>query len=130
MKKERKEKYIQFLKNKAIIADVNGIDPKKISLCKILKPHQKDIAEFCLEGGQRAIFGSFGIGKTVIQLQLMRAVMQHTGKPGMIVCPLGVRGEFRKDNLKFNDDVIIEYITDSNSIDDRDNVIYITNGSA
>ncbi|HMV81280.1 MAG TPA: DNA methyltransferase [Leptospiraceae bacterium] len=127
MNKERKEKYIQFLKNKAIIADVNGIDPKKISLSQILKPHQKDIAEFCLEGGQRAIFGSFGVGKTVIQLQLMRAVMQHTGKPGMIVCPLGVRGEFRKDNLKFNDDIIIEYITDSNSIDDRDNVIYITN---
>ena len=31
-------------------------------------PHQQDIINWCIEGGRRAIFASFGLGKTVMQL--------------------------------------------------------------
>ena len=38
-------------------------------------PHQKDTCRWALHGGRRAIFCSFGLGKTVIQLELARAVI-------------------------------------------------------
>jgi superfamily II DNA or RNA helicase len=71
--------YQDFLKNKVVIAEKFGIDSDNLKLSEMLFPHQKDIVRFCLEGGRRAIFASFGLGKTFMQLELARQIIQITG---------------------------------------------------
>jgi len=119
--------YQDFLKNKVVIAEKFGIKTDSLELSEMLFPHQKDIVSFCLEGGRRAIFASFGLGKTFMQLELARQIIQLTGKPFLIVCPLGVVGEFKRDNLKLNTGLEISYITDSDSIESYEPQIFITN---
>jgi len=60
-------------------------------------PHQRDTCQWALYGGTRAIFCSFGLGKTVIQLEIAKAVVERTGKPFLIGLPLGVVQEFKDD---------------------------------
>lgn len=60
--------YTEFLKLKVVIAEKFGLDTSEIKYSDLLFPHQKDIVNFCLEGGRRAIFASFGLGKTFMQL--------------------------------------------------------------
>lgn len=120
--------YINFLKSKVVIAEKFGMDVSKIEFNPKLFPHQRDIVRFCLEGGRRAIFASFGLGKTFMQLEIARIVIAHTGKPFLICCPLGVSGEFKRDNIKLGTGHTVTYITDSDSIPDNlDPQIYLTN---
>lgn len=119
--------YEQFLKSKVVIAEKFGIETSDLVYSEILKPHQKDIIRFCLEGGRRAIFASFGLGKTFIQLEIAKQLINKFNKPFLIVCPLGVSGEFKRDNIKLNTGFDITYITYTDSIAQLNNQIYITN---
>lgn len=58
--------YESFLKNKAIVSEDFGFEALWIP--EMAMPHQKDICEWTLRGGRRAIFASFGLGKTFMQL--------------------------------------------------------------
>jgi DNA modification methylase len=88
--------YQQFLESKATIAKSCGFVPESAP-ASILKPHQNDICEWAIRKGRAAIFASFGTGKGSMQLQLSKWVHEHTGKPVLIVCPLGVKQEFARD---------------------------------
>ncbi|MDP9039798.1 MAG: DNA methylase N-4 [Acidobacteriota bacterium] len=55
---------------------------------------------WCITGGARAIFAKFGLGKTFMQLETVRLVLDRVGGRGLITCPLGVRGEFMRDAAK------------------------------
>ena len=63
--------YIDFLKSKIVVAPDKGIVIQESELSPVLKPHQKDTVIWALKGGQRAIFSSFGLGKTITQLEIM-----------------------------------------------------------
>lgn len=117
--------YEQFLKSKVIIAEHYGFDPAALS--EMLNPHQVDIVNWAVRGGRRAVFASFGLGKTFMQLELARQCMLKENKPFLICCPLGVVGEFRRDNRKLKTGYAIEYITDSDSVDEYELKIYLTN---
>lgn len=118
-------KYLEFLKNKVVIAEQNGFEPRKPN--SNLFEHQKDLALWMCNGGRRALFASFGMGKTVIQLEVARQVILETGKPFLIVMPLSVSGEFKRDNEMINTGYDITYITDSDQIASYDVQIFITN---
>jgi len=102
-----KQDYIDFLLGKVPQAEVSGFDPP--STCHhSLFPHQMDICEWAIRGGRRAIFASFGLGKTRMHLQLAKWVCEKTNGSFLIICPLGVRQEFTQSdgpamgmNLKF-----------------------------
>jgi hypothetical protein len=64
------------------------------------KPHQAAIIRWAVEGGRRAIFANFGLGKTAMQLEAMRLTLYGTPDVGLIVCPLGVRREFQTEALE------------------------------
>lgn len=120
--------YKEFLENKIVIAKDYGsnIDENKIN--NKLLPHQKDIVKWSISGGRRAIFASFGLGKTVMQLEIAKQISDITNKPFLICMPLGVVGEF-KDDLEFlYPEKQLKYITDSDNIDivNKD-IIYVTN---
>ena len=57
--------YSEFLQNKICLNNVFGfeVDPSRINAQ--LKPHQRDSVVWALQGGRRALFESFGLGKPV-----------------------------------------------------------------
>ena len=89
--------YLEFLNKKIVIAQNYGTDIDIETLSPKLLPHQRDIVNWAISGGRRAIFASFGLGKTMMQLEIAVQISQITKKPFLIVMPLGVVGEFRDD---------------------------------
>ena len=91
--------YLEFLRAKAEPAEISGfvIDPSEVN--PWFQPFQRDIIVWAVEGGCRALFKSFGLGKTGQQLEIVRLILKCLGGEGrgLIVMPLGVRAEFFKD---------------------------------
>lgn len=89
--------YDAFIKRKVVIARDDGLQLDVADINPILKDHQKLIVQWMVRGGRRACFASFGLGKTMIQLEAVRLTRQAAGGLGLIVIPLGVRQEFTRD---------------------------------
>lgn len=91
------DKYREFLSAKTVSASDFGfpVDASEINL--ILKPHQAAIVQWMVAGGRRACFAAFGLGKTVIQIEVVRLTRERVGGRALIVIPLGVRQEFTRD---------------------------------
>jgi hypothetical protein len=90
--------YSDFLAAKAQLATASGLDIDPAEVHPVLKPHQRDAVVWAVRGGRRAVFASFGLGKSLIQLEIARlALAKLGGGRGLIVCPLGVRQEFARD---------------------------------
>lgn len=121
------DKYIEFLESKIVVAENYGeaIDPSLLS--PVLLPHQKVIVPWAIEGGRRAIFASFGLGKTLMQLEIAKQVIRLENKPFLICMPLAVVGEFRRDNQLLQTGLEVIYITDSDNVTSYKNAIYVTN---
>lgn len=119
--------YRDFLESKIVFAENYGTEIEPQILSKNLLDHQKVIVPWCIEGGRRAIFASFGLGKTLMQLEIARIVMKLESKPFLICMPLAVVGEFRRDNELLNTGLKIVYIKDTDSVSSYENAIYVTN---
>lgn len=91
------EDYAAFLRAKMAVAPRTGFAIAPDALHPVLKPHQRDMVQWALAGGRRALFASFGLGKSVMQMELCRQVHMQAGGDMLIVCPLGVRQEFTRD---------------------------------
>lgn len=127
----KKTDYLNFLKEKIKIAPQTGIgfevgDMDFLDGTK-LKPHQKDAINWALAGGRRALFESFGLGKTIQQLIICKTIVDNIGGKALIIAPLGVRQEFTTD-AKNKLGISVTYIK---SLDDAerlpDKSICITN---
>ena len=57
-----------FLHSKLEVAPVSGFQVPETALNPALKPHQRDAVLWAVKGGRRALFESFGLGKTVQEL--------------------------------------------------------------
>ena len=89
--------YKEFLTSKIEIAKDSGFEISDSEINPALKPHQRDAVRWALKGGRRALFESFGLGKTVQELEFCHQVVRRLGGKALIVCPLGVRQEFIRD---------------------------------
>ena len=90
--------YDEFLAGKVQLAASTGVETVTVEdVHPALKPHQRDAVAWAVHGGRRALFESFGLGKTIQQLEICRLITARTGGRALIVCPLGVRQEFRRD---------------------------------
>lgn len=89
--------YAAFLARKMRLDHACGFRVELDDINPILKPHQRLIVQWAVEGGRRAIFASFGLGKSVMQLEALRLTLAKAGGRALIICPLGVRQEFRRD---------------------------------
>ena len=92
--------YLKFLRQKIVQAPVAGfhIDPSEVN--PALKPHQRDAVVWAVAGGRRALFESFGLGKTIQELEWCHIIIRHEGGQALIVLPLGVRQEFTHDAVQ------------------------------
>lgn len=115
--------YEDFLRGKKAIAQRYGFpcDPHLIN--PMLKPHQQAIVKWAVEGGRRAIFAAFGLGKSFMQLETLRLILAREGGRALIVCPLGVRIEFAKDARKL--DIPLMFVRRTEQLEGDG--IYITN---
>lgn len=89
--------YTDFLRRKIKMAQFKGFQIEPEACHEILFPHQRDIVRWAVLGGNRAIFASFGLGKSVMQCEWLRQIIAAAGGLGLIVCPLGVRQELIRD---------------------------------
>lgn len=91
------EGYREFLERKACVAPQDGFDTPTGAVSDRMMPHCQAIVPWMLAGGRRALFATFGVGKTSVQLETIRIAAEHTGGRGLIVVPLGARREFVRD---------------------------------
>lgn len=89
--------YNEFLRRKVRVAPRHGFAVQAEDVHPILLPHQRDAVRWACAGGRRALFEAFGLGKSVQQIEILRLCQAHAGGPVLIVLPLGVRQEFRRD---------------------------------
>lgn len=97
--------YQAFLQSKVAAARQYGAAIDPLAVHPALMPHQRDIVCWAVRGGRRAIFANFGLGKSLMQLEIVRLTLQSCGGAGLIVCPLGVRQEFKRDGAMIGIDV-------------------------
>lgn len=109
--------YQEFVAAKAKLDRSFGHKITDDQINPLLKPHQRDLVRWAVAGGRRAIFAAFGLGKTFMQLEILRLILHakdtsegyrrsgphapnRPGDMALIVCPLGVRLEFMNDAKK------------------------------
>lgn len=92
--------YQEFLRNKIKLAPLGGFELDIDLINPNLKPHNKIMVKWLVEGGRRACFASFGLHKTVTQLEAVRLTIEKCGGgKGLIVCPLNIKQEFQQDAI-------------------------------
>ena len=89
--------YSEFLEGKVAFGTTYGFPVADSEVHPALFPHQRAIVRWAVEGGRRAIFAAFGLGKSVMQLETLRLVLSREGGKALVICPLGVRIEFAAD---------------------------------
>lgn len=90
--------YTTFLRRKIRMASFKGFEVKPEAMHEKLFSHQRDIVRWAVLGGNRAIFASFGLGKSVMQIEWLRQILLQVEEgSGLIICPLGVRQELIRD---------------------------------
>lgn len=97
--------YHDFLKSKELKSVSCGFEPKYRN--DMLFDWQSDIVRWACVKGKCAIFASCGTGKTALQLQWSYEVHMHTGKPVLILAPLAVSQQTKREGDKFGIDVNI-----------------------
>lgn len=122
-------RYNDFLRGKIKLAPRLGFDVPLAQINPNLKPHTRDIVQWALRGGQRAVFASFGLHKTSTALEVMRQIGIHRPCLRLIVLPLGVRQEFSREVAKrFTGEhaIDLKFIRSDAEVDGVD-TIYMTN---
>lgn len=98
---KKKMDYQDFLKNKRFVLESSGFDIDKKELNPMLYDFQKDIVRWALKKGKACIFADCGLGKTPMQLSWAYQVHKHTGGKILILAPLAVAEQTKREAEKF-----------------------------
>lgn len=114
------EKYAEFLKTKERAIIESGFDHPRESLPAGLFEWQKDIVLWAVKKGRAALFEDCGMGKTAQQLAWAQAVSSRESKPVLILAPLAVSEQTKREGDKFGISVTVcrsmEDVTDGVNI--------------
>lgn len=97
--------YHDFIKTKQIVTPSSGFVPSSIN--DKLFTWQSDIVRWSLKKGKSCIFADCGLGKTPMQLQWAREVSDHTNNPVLILAPLAVAQQTKREGKKFDVNVTV-----------------------
>ena len=101
--------YDAFLREKVAFNRTFGFEVTDEDLSPIFRyghphyqPHQAAIVKWAVAGGRRAIFARYGLGKSVMQLEVLRLAITHRNAGvvngrALLVAPLGVRFDIIRD---------------------------------
>ena len=123
--------YPDFLKEKVAFDRSFGFNVADADLAAVLKPHQAAMVKWALKGGRRALFARFGLGKTIMQLEILRQCITHPnslarGGRALVVAPLRVQREFIHDAADLLG-LEARFIRRTEQMDDDWAGIYVTN---
>lgn len=119
--------YHEFLESKIELAQDSGFEVNPADINKALKPHQGDAVIWALKGGRRALFESFGLGKTIQEIEFCKQVIDHEGGRALIVLPLGVKQEFTQDAVNVLGYDAPVYCRSMEEVESCDSSIVLTN---
>lgn len=142
---DRSLSYEEFLREKVAFDRSFGFEVPDSALSPIFqpehpdyKPHQAAIVHWAVAGGRRAIFARYGLGKSVMQLEILRLIVEHARDHGdrdafgsrtrraLIVAPLGVRFDIIRDGLNLLD-IEVRFARTTAEIDPDWSGVYVTN---
>jgi len=92
--------YQDFINKKSFVAESAGFNP--VDLNSNLKDHQRAIVSWACQRGKAAIFADTGLGKSIMQLEWASQVINHTGKPVLLLAPLAVGKQTEQEADKFS----------------------------
>ena len=138
--------YDAFLAEKVAFDRAFGFDVDDAWLSPIMrpghpdyKPHQADIVKWAVKGGRRAIFARYGLGKSIMQLEILRIIVQRVQNLGgptdafgreirraLIVAPLGVRFDIIRDGRDLLD-TEVRFVRSTAEVDPAWSGLYVTN---
>lgn len=93
------DNYAKFLERKTQLDGEFGFDP--VFMPDYLFDFQKALVEWAVKKGRAAIFADCGLGKTPMQLVWAQNVIQKENKPVMILTPLAVSIQTKREADKF-----------------------------
>lgn len=99
--------YIDFLKSKRIKPKNYGFDVNINDISPVLFDWQKAVVKWSLKKGRAALFEDCGLGKTLQQVEWSRQVINKTGGKVLILAPLAVSSQTKKEAEKLNLDIRI-----------------------
>jgi len=120
-------KYQDFLKSKIKVAPDGGFEVCADDIHPILKPHERDSVMWMVRGGRRALFSSFGLGKTITQLEALRQIMRHENGAALIIAPLAVVNVFQDDAQRLLGIEPPQYVRNMAEVKQSINQMMITN---
>lgn len=94
--------YEEFLKQKDYVLESSGFEVDKNELNPMLFDFQKDIVRWALAKGRASIFSGCGTGKTAMQLSWAYQVHKRTGGKILILAPLAVADQTKREAEKFH----------------------------
>lgn len=114
--------YNKFLeqKRKTFLESGFEIDESKLNIN--LFDFQKFTVKTALSKGRFAVFADCGLGKTLMQLSWAEAVYNHTGMKVLILAPLAVVEQTKKESVKFGINEDSFYITNYDQLKNIENI--------
>ena len=119
--------YVDFLKSKVQVAPDSGFTVTPDQIHPVLQPHERDSVRWMVKGGKRALFSSFGMGKTVTQLEALRIIMTREEGAALIIAPLAVVHVFQQDAKNLLGMRDIPYVRNMKDVWANEHFILITN---
>ena len=95
--------YQEFLKSKQKSKEHKGF--AALPMNDKLFPFQQFIVERNISKGKHAVFADCGLGKTVMELETASQIVRHTNKPVLIIAPLVVVAQTKREAEKFGFDL-------------------------
>lgn len=97
--------YSDFLKMKEKSVIETGFNVSDRQINESLFPFQKMITQQCCKNGRYGTFADCGLGKTIIQLESARLISEKENKPMLILAPLAVSEQTKREGEKFGIEV-------------------------
>lgn len=129
-----KPSYEDLLASKIIIAERNGISCNVADLHPSTKPHQAVSIEWALERGAALVAADCGLGKTHINIEVLRLVLKYVGAKGgkcLIVTELGASETYINPDPEIGEGarlgIKLDYVTNQEEALASDCDIIVTN---
>lgn len=94
--------YRDFLNKKHVRLQRTGFNIPLDSVNQLLFDWQRVIVQWAVKCGRAALFQDCGLGKTAQQLEWSRLVCDHTGGNVLLLCPLAVQWQTKREADKFS----------------------------
>lgn len=95
--------YSEFLAERTQSGQAGGFDPTHMP--DHLFDFQRLLVEFAVRHGRTGIFADCGLGKTLMGLAWATNVLEHTGRPVLVLTPLAVGFQLVEEGHRFGYDV-------------------------